>query len=371
MTFDYSEAFRGSIGLPNTNNVSGSEMRYRDAFNQTLRNELSRDPSVFIMGEDIAGGAGRFEKDGEVSYEAKKGYKPLDAWGGPFAATKGLIQDFGPERIKDTPISEAGVLGAAIGAALTGTRPVVDLMYFDFVTVAFDQLLSNAAKSRYMFGGQTKVPLTMFARSGAGTGHAAQHSESFYSMLVHIPGLKVVVPSDPYSVKGLLAASIRDDDPVFLVNDKKLINLSGFVPDDDFVLELGKGRYLRQGSDVTLIGMSYTSEVCRKSAETLEKSGINCEVVDLLSLSPLDEDIILESVSKTNKVVIVDEDTPMCSMASEISSIIADKGFDFLDAPIKKVNSPHTPVPYNRDLEFLFMPSEKRVIEAVKEIVNY
>lgn len=371
MTFDYSQAFRGSAGLPNTDNVSGSEMRYRDAFNLTLRAELERDPSVFVMGEDIAGGAGRFEKDGEVSYEEKKGFKPLDAWGGPFAATKGLIQDFGPERIKDTPISEAGVLGAAIGAALTGTRPVVDLMYFDFVTVAYDQLLSNAAKSRYMFGGQTKVPLTMFARSGAGTGHAAQHSESFYSMLVHIPGLKVVVPSDPLSVKGLLSASIRDDDPVFLVNDKKLINLSGFVPDEEVVFELGKGRYLKRGTDVTLIGMAYTSEICRKVAEKLEGSGVSCEVIDMLSLSPLDEDIILESVSKTNKVVIVDEDTPMCSMASEISSIIADKGFDFLDAPIKKVNSPHTPVPYNRDLEFSFMPSEERVIKAIQEIVEY
>lgn len=371
MTFDYSEAFRGTAGLPNTDNVPGSEMRYRDAFNLTLRKELERDPSVFVMGEDIAGGAGRFEKDGKVSYEEKEGYKPLDAWGGPFAATKGLIQDFGPSRIKDTPISEAGVLGAAIGAALTGTRPVVDLMYFDFVTVAYDQLLSNAAKSRYMFGGQTKVPLTMFARSGAGTGHAAQHSESFYSMLVHIPGLKVVVPSDPLSVKGLLSASIRDDDPVFLVNDKKLINLSGFVPDGEVVFELGKGRYLKRGSDVTLIGMAFTSEICRKVSEKLEGDGVSCEVIDLLSLSPLDEDIILESVAKTNKVVIVDEDTPMCSMASEISSIIADKGFDYLDAPIKKVNSPHTPVPYNRDLEFAFMPSEERVISAIKEILEF
>ena len=190
-------------------------------------------------------------------------------------------------------------------------------------------------------------------------------------MLVDIPVLKVVVPSDPLSVKGLLSASIRDDDPVFLVNDKKLINLNGFVPDQEVVFELGKGRYLKRGSDVTLIGMAYTSEICRKVAEKLEESGVSCEVVDMLSLSPLDEDIILESVSKTNKVVIVDEDTPMCSMASEISSIIADKGFDYLDAPIKKVNSPHTPVPYNRDLEFSFIPSEEKVIKAVKEIVDY
>ena len=220
-----------SLG-PGYDGIPGKVIRYRDAFNSTLRSEMELDPDVFLIGEDISGG---FDKET---------LEPLDAWGGPFAATKGLIQDFGPERIRDAPISEAGFVGAAIGAALTGLRPVVDVMYFDFITVAYDQLLSNAAKSRYMFAGQTKVPLTLFARSGAGTGHAAQHSESFYSMLAHIPGLKVVVPSDPYSCKGLLAAAIRDDDPVFVVNDKKSINLEGFVPDDSYTIQLGKGRYL-------------------------------------------------------------------------------------------------------------------------------
>ena len=238
--------------------VAGKELRYRDAFNETLRKELEFDENVFIIGEDISGG---FDKDTK---------KPLDAWGGPFAATKGLVQDFGVERIMDAPISEAGFVGAAIGAALTGLRPVVDLMYFDFTTVAFDQLLSNAAKSRYMFGGQTKVPLTLFARSGSGTGHAAQHSSAFYSILAHIPGLKVVTPSDPYSVKGLLSAAIRDDDPVFVVNDKKLINMTGFVPDQDYQIELGNGRYLRSGDDITLVGMSYTSVVCKEASEKLE-----------------------------------------------------------------------------------------------------
>lgn len=333
--------------------VAGKEMRYRDAFNKTLRDELNRDPDVFVMGEDISGG---FDKDTK---------EPLDAWGGPFAATKGLVQDFGPERIRDAPISEAGFVGAAVGAALTGLRPVVDLMYFDFVTVAYDQLLSNAAKSRYMFAGQTKVPLTLFARSGAGTGHAAQHSESFYSMLAHIPGLKVVVPSDPYSCRGLLAAAIRDDDPVFLVNDKKLINLTGFVPDESYTIEIGKGRYLKRGKDVTLVGMSYTSIVCKEAANKLTEMGIDAEVVDMMSLSPLDEDILLESVMKTNRVVIVDEDTPRASMASEFAAIIADKAFDYLDAPIKRVTAPHTPVPYNRDLEHAFMPHPADVVQTV------
>ena len=343
---------------PGYEGVAGSEMRFRDIFRDTLRAEMNRDDDVFLMGEDISGG---FDKDTK---------EPLDAWGGPFAATKGLVQEFGVERIRDAPISEAGFVGAAVGSALTGMRPVVDLMYFDFVTVAFDQLLSNAAKSRYMFGGQTKVPLTLFARSGAGTGHAAQHSESFYSMLAHIPGLKVVVPSDPYSVKGLLAAAIRDDDPVFVVNDKKLINLTGFVPDEEYVIELGKGRYMRRGTDVTLVGMSYTTVVCQKAADQLAEIGIDAEVVDMMSLSPFDEDILIESVTKTHNVVIVDEDTPRASMSSEFAAIIADKAFDHLDAPVKRVTAPHTPVPYNRDLEQEFMPQPGDVVGTVKNLLG-
>ena len=343
---------------PGYDGIPGKVIRYRDAFNSTLRSEMELDPDVFLIGEDISGG---FDKET---------LEPLDAWGGPFAATKGLIQDFGPERIRDAPISEAGFVGAAIGAALTGLRPVVDVMYFDFITVAYDQLLSNAAKSRYMFAGQTKVPLTLFARSGAGTGHAAQHSESFYSMLAHIPGLKVVVPSDPYSCKGLLAAAIRDDDTVFVVNDKKLINLEGFVPDDSYTIQLGKGRYLSRGKDVTLIGMSYTSVVCQEAEKILNEQGIDAEVVDMLSLSPFDEEIIIESVKKTNRVVIVDEDTPRASMASEFAAIISDKAFDYLDAPVKRVTAPHTPVPYNKNLEQAFMPDANDVVATVKSIIS-
>jgi len=338
--------------------VAGSEKRFRDVFRDTLRAEMIKDEEVFLMGEDISGG---FDKDTK---------EPLDAWGGPFAATKGLVQEFGPDRIRDAPISEAGFVGAAVGSALTGLRPVVDLMYFDFVTVAYDQLLSNAAKSRYMFGGQTKVPMTLFARSGAGTGHAAQHSESFYSMLAHIPGLKVVVPSDPYSVKGLLAAAIRDDDPVFVVNDKKLINLTGFVPDEEYTIELGKGRYMQRGDDVTLVGMSYTSIACQKAAEQLAEVGISAEVIDMMSLSPFDEDILIESVQKTNNVVIVDEDTPRASMASEFAAVIADKAFDYLDAPVKRVTAPHSPVPYNRGLEMAFMPQPEDIVGTVKNMLG-
>ncbi|NQW19021.1 MAG: alpha-ketoacid dehydrogenase subunit beta [Chloroflexi bacterium] len=349
-------ASRNPLG-PGTE-VPGREERYRDAFQRTLRDELNRDENVYIIGEDVAGGPGR-EDQGII-----------DSWGGPFAATKGLIQDFGARRIVDTPISEAGFLGAAIGSALTGLRPVVDLMYFDFIGVAFDQIVSNASKSRYMFGGQTKIPLTMFARSGGGTGHAAQHSSNFYSILAHLPGIKVVVPSDPYSVRGLLAAAIRDDDPVMVCNHKKLINLTGFVPDEEYTIELGKGRLTRVGTDVTLVGMSWTTEVCNNAADRLKEEGISAEVVDLLSLSPLDEEIFLNSVAKTNKVVIVDEDSPRASMASEVAAVIAEKAFDSLDAPIKRVTGPHTPVPYSRDLENLFLPDEEDVIATTKKLLG-
>jgi pyruvate dehydrogenase E1 component beta subunit len=270
----------------------------------------------------------------------------------------------------DAPISEAGFVGAAIGAALTGLRPVVDLMYFDFTTIAFDQLLSNAAKSRYMFGGQTKVPLTLFARSGGGTGHAAQHSSAFYSILAHIPGLKVVVPSDAYSVKGLLSAAIRDDDPVFVVNDKKVINMTSFVPDENYQIELGKGRYLKRGEDITLVGMSYSSVVCLEASEKLEKLGISAEVVDLLSVSPLDHEIIIESVKKTNRIVIVDEDNPIASIASEVAAIVSDKAFDYLDAPVKRVTAPHTPVPYSKGLEDVYVPDSNDVVSTVKSILG-
>ena len=335
---------------------AGKEMRYREVFKDTIADEMRRDPDVFMMGEDISGG---FDKETR---------EPLDAWGGPFASTKGLVGEFGIERIRDCPISEAGFVGAAIGAALTGLRPIVDLMYFDFVTVAFDQLLSNAAKSRYMFAGQTKVPITLFARSGAGSGHAAQHSESFYSMLVHIPGLKVVAPSDPYTLRGLLSASIRDDDPVFLVNDKKLINMNGFVPDQTYTLPIGKGRIIREGDDITLVGMSYTTVVCWEAAQLLEQKGINCEVVDLLSLSPLDEDLVVDSVKKTHRAVIVDEDTPRAGMAAEVAAVLASKAFDYLDAPIKRVTAPHTPVPYSKGLETAFMPQPEDVVRTVEKL---
>ena len=262
-------------------------IQYRQAINEALMQEMERDPDVIIMGEDIAGGAGR--EDAGV----------LDAWGGPFKTTAGLINKFGSRRVKDTPLSEAGFIGTAIGAASTGLRPIAELMFVDFIGVCMDQILNNAAKMRYMYGGQVKVPFTLITRIGAGTGSAAQHSESFYSIFSHIPGIKGVVPSDPYAAKGLLISAIRDDDPVVFFEHKLLYPETGPVPEEPYALPLGKARVMRPGNDITLVGISRMTRVCLEVAETLAAEGVDAEVVDLMSISPIDYDLIVESVRKT------------------------------------------------------------------------
>ena len=330
------------------------ELRYGQAQNEAIRIEMRRGPNVIIMGEDIAGGAGR----------AHLGI--VDAWGGPFRSTKGLIQEFGPERVRDTPISEAGFIGAAIGAATVGLRPIAELMFVDFVGVCLDQILNNGAKIQYMLGGQAKVPITIITRIGAGTGSAAQHSESFYSLFTHLPGLKCVAPSDPYTAKGLLASAIRDDDPVIVCDHKKLLNDTGLVPEEEYTIPLGKARLLKEGKDVTLVGISLMTSVCMEAAEALAKEGIDAEIIDLLSLSPMDDEAILESVRKTNRLVVVDEDTPRCGMATDIVSLVATQAFDYLDAPPQTVTAPHTPVPYSKPLENLYIPDAQRVVSAAK-----
>ena len=334
------------------------QIRYREAINEALRQEMARDESVIIMGEEIAGGAGR-EHLGIV-----------DAWGGPFRTTVGLIQQFGKERVLDTPLSEAAFIGTAIGAASTGMRTVAELMFVDFVGVCMDQLLNNAAKMRYMFGGQVKVPFTMLTRIGAGFGSAAQHSESFYSIFSHIPGLKGVVPSDPYTAKGLLVAAIRDDDPVVYFEHKGLYGNVGPVPEEPYALPLGKARTVREGTDITLVGISRMTWVCTEAAEELAKAGINAQVVDLLSISPIDYDHIIDSVRRTHRIVVVDEDTPICSLASDICARVAEEAFDYLDAPPSRVTAPHTPVPYSRVLENFYVPNAQRVVKAVQGLFN-
>ena len=334
------------------------EIQYREAINEALRQEMERDETVIIMGEEIAGGAGR-EHLGIV-----------DAWGGPFRTTVGLIQQFGNQRVLDTPLSEAAFVGTAIGAASTGMRAVAELMFVDFVGVCMDQLLNNAAKMRYMFGGQVKVPFVLLTRIGAGFGSAAQHSESFYSIFSHIPGLKGVVPSDPYTAKGLLAAAIRDDDPVVYFEHKGLYGNRGPAPEEPYTLPLGKARTVRAGSDVTLVGISRMTWVCTEAADTLAQHGVNAEVVDLLSVSPIDYDHIIESVKRTHRMVVVDEDTPVCSIASDICARVAEEAFEYLDAPPSRVTAPHTPVPYSRPLENTYLPNATRVTATVDKLIN-
>jgi pyruvate/2-oxoglutarate/acetoin dehydrogenase E1 component len=334
------------------------EIMYREAINEALRQEMERDETVIIMGEEIAGGAGR-EHLGIV-----------DAWGGPFRTTVGLIQQFGNERVLDTPLSEAAFVGAAIGAASTGMRAVAELMFVDFIGVCMDQLLNNAAKMRYMFGGQVKVPFVLLTRIGAGFGSAAQHSESFYSIFSHIPGLQGVVPSDAYTAKGLLTAAIRSDDPVVYFEHKGLYGNRGPVPEESYVLPLGKARTVRPGTDITLVGISRMTWVCTEAADELTKQGINAEVVDLLSISPIDYDHVIESVKRTHRLVVVDEDTPVCSIASDICARVAEEAFEYLDAPPSRVTAPHTPVPYSRPLENIYLPNASRVINTVMRLIN-
>lgn len=335
-------------------------LSYIQAVNEALRQEMERDPAVIVMGEDIAGGAGR-EDQGII-----------DAWGGPMRLTKGLITEFGAARVRDTPISEAGFIGAGVGAAATGLRPVVELMYVSFFGVCADQITNNAAKMHYMFGGKITLPLTIITGMGAGLASAAQHSETLYSIFTHFPGLKGVVPSDAYTAKGLMTAAIRDDDPVIVFNNRQIMGLPGsvHVPEEPYEVPIGKARILREGDDVTVVGIGYTTYLAQQAADVLAGEGIFAEVIDLLSTSPLDEETILESVQRTRKIVVVDEDYPRCSVASDISALVAEQAFDYLDAPPKRVNPPHTPVPYSRPLEELYMPTSEKVVAAVHEVME-
>ena len=332
------------------------EIPFVFALNEALRIALETDPDVVLMGEDIAGGGGRADQGIE------------EAWGGIMGATKGLYKAFGPERIRDTPISEMGFLGAAVGAAATGLRPVVELMFMDFIGVALDPLLNQAAKLRYMFGGKARVPLTVRTSCGAGLRAAAQHSQTLYGITTAIPGLKTVCPATPADAKGLLLAAIRDDDPVVFCEPKSLMFVSGPVPEGDYTVELGRAAVVREGSDVTLVGIGRTVQVALDAARTLEGEGTSAAVIDLRSLQPLDEETILASLARTGRLVVVDEATPRCGIASDIAALCVDKGFDYLNGPVKKVTAPHAPVPFSPALEDIFVPSAERVVAAVREL---
>ncbi|MDX1650250.1 MAG: alpha-ketoacid dehydrogenase subunit beta [Myxococcota bacterium] len=324
------------------------------AVNEALRIAMETDPDVIVMGEDVAGG-GRREGEG------------VDEMGGVLGTTRGLVKAF-PDRVLDTPISEMGILGTAVGAAATGLRPVVELMFVDFLGTCLDPLLNQAAKLRYMFGGKARVPLTVRTVTGAGMQAAAQHSQSLYWITAGIPGLKTVIPSNPVDAKGLLLAAIRCDDPVVFCEAKTVLGSTAEVPEGDYEVPIGEAAVAREGRDVSLVGMGGTVPVCLAAAEQLAGEGVEAEVLDLRSLQPLDEEAILATLRKTGRLVVVDEATPRSSVASDVAALCVDRGFDLLDAPVRRVTAPHSPVPFSRVLEQAYLPSAARVVDAVRSL---
>jgi pyruvate/2-oxoglutarate/acetoin dehydrogenase E1 component len=329
---------------------------YREAINEALAQEMERDPSVIVMGEDNAGG------------EGSPGEK--DAWGGVLGVTKGLYHRF-PGRVLDTPISESAFIGAAIGAATGGMRPVAELMFIDFMGVCFDQIYNQAAKFRYMFGGKAVTPVVIRTMWGAGLRAAAQHSQSLLSVFTHIPGLKVVAPSNAYDAKGLLIQSIRDDDPVIFAEHKMLYDVAAEVPEESYTIPFGEANIVREGGDVTIVAIGRMVAVAEQAADELAPSGVQAEVIDPRTVSPMDWDTILESVENTGRLVVVDEATPRCSLATDIAAVVARDAFSSLRAPVQMVTGPHTPVPFTDALEDLFIPDAQRVAGAVKTATDY
>lgn len=320
-----------------------SQLMFLQAINQALREELRRDEKVILMGEDVHTGT--------------------------FGETKGIFEEFVPERVMSTPISESGFTGTAVGAAIGGMRPVVEFMVSDFMFVAMDQLVNQAAKTRYMTGGQATIPVTFMALNMGG-GAAGQHSDNTAAYFVHTPGLKVVMPSTPYDAKGLLKSAIRDDNPVIYFMEFKVFMNREEVPDEDYTVPIGKGIVRREGKDVTIVGAGYANYLAMQVAEKLAGEGVSVEVVDPRTLTPLDEDVILGSVAKTGRLVVCDDDWRQCSFASEVSAVVAEKGYVYLKAPIRRVTRAQVPVPHSPVLEREMLISEEKLIKAVKEILQ-
>lgn len=330
------------------------KISYKDAINEALSQEMERDDKIIVMGLDNAGGRGT------------EGV--MDAWGGVLGVTKGLYAKYG-ERVMDTPISESAYIGAAVGAAACGMRPVVEMMFADFLGVCFDQLMNQAAKFRYMFGGTAETPVVCRMMYGAGFRAAAQHSQCLYSIFAHIPGLKVVLPSTPAEAKGLLIQSIRDNDPVIFMEHKALYAMKGEVPEEPYAIPFGKANIVREGKDVTIVALGRMVHMAAQAATALAKAGIECEIIDPRTISPLDEATIIKSVEKTGKLVVVDESHPRASMAGDISSIVAQAAFKSLTGPIKLVTAPHTPVPFADALEDLYIPNAAKIEAAVTSLL--
>jgi acetoin:2,6-dichlorophenolindophenol oxidoreductase subunit beta len=328
---------------------------YQQAINEALAQEMERDETVVLFGEDVAGGMG---SPGEE-----------DAWGGVLGVTKGLYHRF-PGRVLDTPISESAYVGAAAGAAASGLRPVAELMFADFMGVCFDQIFNQAAKFRYMFGGNARTPMVIRTMWGAGIRAASQHSQALYPLFTHIPGLKVALPATPYDAKGLLIAAIRDDDPVMFFEHKVLYGTDGEVPEEPYTIPFGEANFVREGDDVTIVALGRMVLLAHSAAEQLQTEGISCEIVDPRTTSPIDMDSILESVENTGRLVVVDESHPRCGMAVDIAARVAEQAFSSLQVAPNLVTPPHSPVPFAPVLEDAYVPTAETIMDAVRTTVG-
>lgn len=322
------------------------KITYREALREALREEMRRDPTVFLLGEDI----GKY-------------------WGGAFKVTEGLAEEFGEERVRDTPISESAIIGTGVGAAITGMRPVAEIMFGDLTALAMDQIANQAAKIRYMFGGQAKCPLVIRTPFGAGVNIASHHSQSLEAWFMHVPGLYVAVPSTPYDAKGLLKSAIRGNNPVVFCEHKLLYPVEGEVPEEEYTIPFGVADVKREGADATIVATLYMVHKALNAAKTLETEGISVEVVDPRTLTPLDKQAIIRSVKKTGRLIIVSEDCKTAGVSAEIAAVAAEEAIDYLDAPIKRVAEPDTPIPFSPPLEQHVIPDERAIIKAVKELV--
>ncbi len=324
-----------------------TEITYAQALKDAMSEEMRRDPKVFLLGEDIG------------------------AYGGAFGVTRGMLEEFGPDRVRDTPISEAAITGCAVGAAMTGMRPVMEIMFSDFITIAMDQLVNQGAKARYQFGGQASVPMVLRTPEGSGTGAAAQHSQSVESWILNVPGLKVVAPSTPADAKGLLKASIRDDNPVVFFEQKLLYRKRGPVPEGEHIVPLGKADVKREGKDVSVITYGRMVDRCLDVAASLEKEGISVEVVDLRTLRPLDTDAVVATAKKTGRVLVVHESCRFAGFGGEIVATICDsEAFFHLDAPVKRLGGLDVPIPYNKTLEANVVPTPEKIARALRELAG-
>ncbi|AEH48291.1 alpha-ketoacid dehydrogenase subunit beta [Parageobacillus thermoglucosidasius] len=325
------------------------------AIAEAIRQEMERDPSVFVMGEDVG------------------------VYGGIFGATEGLFQQFGPERVMDTPISETAFIGAAIGAAAEGMRPIVELMFVDFFGVCMDQIYNHMAKIPYMSGGRVKLPIVLMTAVGGGYSDAAQHSQTLYATFAHLPGMKVVAPSTPYDLKGMMISAIRDDNPVVFMFHKTLQGLGwmdqldasvGHVPEEAYTVPIGKAKVVREGTDITIVGIQMTTHHALEAAKKLEQHGVQAEVIDLRSLVPLDRETILQSIKKTHRLLVVDEDYLSYGMTAEIAAIAAEEGLYDLDAPVRRLAVPDVPIPYSRPLEQFVLPNADKIFHEAMKLVN-